>query len=238
MKRLCIALAVLAIPGLAEETPSAADVVAAYVKALGGQDKLKAVTTRVMTGTMFNSDDGTTSKVTIRAKAPNLYSMVVALSEQETVQTVFAGNAGWNQDPDSGVRTMSNAELAAARIEYDFYGPLHLAERYPEMSAPKKSKLGSADAWVIEAHPTAGEPERLWFDAATGLLVSREFQRMTLEDGIVNYQEYFEEYKPVEGIQVAFKFRRTTPDVELSYHFDSVQLNVPIDESVFAKPAK
>ena len=97
---------------------------------------------------------------------------------------------------------------------------------------------GNTEAWLIEAQPKGGDPERLWFDTSTGLLISREFQRMTLEDGIVNFQEYFEEYKPVEGIQVPFKFRRTTPDIELAYHYETVQLNVPIPDSAFAKPAK
>ena len=237
MRCTVVALAALGVSALAQEAPSAPDVVAAYVKALGGQQKLQGVTSKVMTGTLLNSDDGTTSKFTARAKAPNLYALVISLSDEGTMQTVFAGDAGWNQDPDSGVRPMNKADLAAARSDYDFYRPLHLAELYPQMAPPKKAKLGNADAWVIEAQPLAGEPEKLWFDAATGLLISREYQRMTLEDGIIAFQEYFEDYKPVEGIQVPFKVRRATPDYELTYTYEKVQLNAPVEDAAFAKPA-
>jgi hypothetical protein len=114
---------------------------------------------------------------------------------------------------------------------------LRLAELYPKMGPPQKAKLGNIDAWVIEAQPASGEPEKLWFDAGTGLLVSREFQRMTLEDGIVAYRDYFEDYKPVEGVQVPFKTRRGTPDYELTFKYDSIKLNTPVDDAAFAKPA-
>ncbi len=208
------------------------------MKALGGEEKLKSVTSRVITGTVLNSDDGSTSKFTVSAKAPSFYSMVVPISDDASLKTIFTGDAGWTVDPDSGVRAMNKADVEAGRSTYDFYRPLKLRELYPDMGAPQKAKLGNVEAWVIEAKPAKGEPEKLWFDAATGLLVSREYQQMTLEDGIVAYQEYFEDYKPVEGIQVPFKMRRATPDYELTYRYDTVKFNVPLEDSVFAKPAK
>jgi hypothetical protein len=236
MKRVWLGLAICSALGCAQEVPTASDLATAYVKALGGAGKLQGVNTKVMTGTLTNTDDGSTSRMTVKAKAPNRYAIVVALSEDESLQTVFAGDAGWTVDPDSGVRAMNKADVALATSDYDFYRPLHLTDLYPEMSTPRKATLGSATAWVIEAKPVVGEPEKLWFDAATGLLIAREYQRMTLEDGIVAYQERFEDYKPVDGIQVPFKVRRATPDYELIYSFESVQFNAPVEDSAFAKP--
>jgi len=236
MKRVWLGLAFYSVLGCAQEVPTATDLASAYVKALGGADKLKGVTSKVMTGTLTNTDEGSTSKMTVRAKAPNRYSIFVALSDEEALQTVFAGDAGWTVDPDSGVRPMNKADIAAASTDYDFYRPLHLADIYPEMGSPRKATLGTATAWVVEAKPVVGEPEKLWFDAASGLLIAREYQRMTLEDGIVAYQERFEDYKAVEGVQVPFTVRRATPDYELIYRFESVQFNAPVEDSAFAKP--
>jgi hypothetical protein len=229
----------LASSSRAQETLPADQLISSYVNALGGAAKLRAITTRVMQGTMENSDDGSTSQAEIRAKAPNRYALVVNLPDNGgALRTIFAGDAGWNQDSDGAVRAMSRSDIEAARRDYDFYRDLRLSELYPKMAVPRKARLGSADAWVVEAQPAGGEPEKLWFDATTNLLISREYQRTSLEDGIILYQEYYEDYRDVDGVKVPWKIRRATPDYELAFRFTSVRLNAAVDDATFAKPSK
>lgn len=238
MYRLLITAVAVASLAFTQQPPSAAELFTTYVKASGGAEKLLATTTRVVTGTMENSDDGTTSKIEIVAKAPNLYSIVTTSPENEVARVVFTGKDGWFSDPDSGVRPMSAAELAVFAGEYDFQRTARLGELYPEKATPRSSMLRDKPVWVVDVKTPSGEPEKLYFDAATGLLVSREFQRMSLEDGIINYQEFYEDYRDVDGIKMPHRVRRATPDYELTFRFSSIRYNAPVDDAAFAKPAK
>lgn len=238
MRRLLVAAIAVSSLALAQQPPAAADLFARYAKALGSLESQRAVTTRLINGTVENSDDGSTSKIEIAARAPNLYSVTVTSPDNDVTRRVYAGNAGWFSDPDSGVRAMSSAELAQFAAEYDFYRPLHLAELYPVAAAPRQAALAARPVWIVDVKTASGAPEKLSFDAATGLLVCREYERLSLEDGITNFQEFYDDYRAVEGVQTPFQVRRATPDYQLTYRFTSVRLNAPIHDSLFAQPAK
>lgn len=238
MHRLLITAVAVSSLAFAQQSPSAAELFTAYVKASGGAEKLLATTTRVVTGTMENSDDGTTSKIEIAAKAPTFYSMISTSPENEVTRVVFTGKEGWFSDPDAGVRPMSAAELVVFAAEYDFQRTARLGELYPTKANPRSSMLRDKPVWLVDVKTPSGEPEKLYFDAATGLLVSREFQRMNLEDGIISYQEFYEDYRDVDGIAMPHLVRRATPDYELTFRFSSIRHNAPIDDSTFAKPSK
>ena len=65
------------------QTPSVETVLDKYVQAVGGRAAVEKLTSRVMKGTMDNSDDGTTSPIEVYAKAPALYASIrTAWSQQ------------------------------------------------------------------------------------------------------------------------------------------------------------
>lgn len=238
MNRLLITAVAVASFAQAQQPPSASELFANYVKALGGAEKLLAISTRTMTGTMETSDDGSVSKVEVLAKAPNLYSMTTTSGENEVSAVVFAGKQGWFSDPDSA-RAMSGTELSIFAAEYDFHRAAHLGDLYPVTATPRSSVLREKAAWMVEAKTPSGEVEKLYFDTATGLLVGRDFQRNTAEDGIVNYQEWYGDYRDVDGMLLPFLVRRVNSDeYEQIFKFTAMRHNVPVGDSVFTKPGK
>ena len=56
----------------------------------------------------------------------------------------------------------------------------------------------------ISSRPTTanGATEKLYFDAESGLLVRRDFERVTVDDGIVLYEVDYEDYKDVDGLKL------------------------------------
>jgi hypothetical protein len=94
------------------------------------------------------------------------------------------------------------------------------------------------DAYIVEASTADGATEKLYFDVESGLLVRRDFERVTIDDGIVLFEMDYDDYKDVDGLKLPSTIRRKTPDYALTYRFSEIQLNVPIDDAKFNKPEK
>jgi hypothetical protein len=106
------------------------------------------------------------------------------------------------------------------------------------MALSGKIKVDDRDAYIVEATSPDGATEKLYFDAETGLLVRRDFERVTIDDGIVLYEVDYDDYKDVEGLKLPATVRRKTPDYTLTYRFTEIKQNVPVEDAKFNKPEK
>ena len=234
---MCPIAALLGAPQ-AGNAPTVDQILDRYVQAVGGKDALQKVTSRDMKGTLENSDDGTTSPAEIFTKAPNKYLAVIHLGDAGEALEGWNGEKGWGKDPDSGLHDTAKAEQIAAKRDYDFYRELRLKELFPKMALSGKTKVDDRDAYIVEATSPEGATEKLYFDAETGLLVRRDFERVTIDDGIVLYEVDYDDYKDVEGLKLPATVRRKTPDYTLTYRFTEIKQNVPVEDAKFNKPDK
>ena len=233
---LCPAWGALAAPqGTA---PSVDQILDRYVQAAGGKEAIEKVTSRTMKGTLENSDDGTTSPAEVFAKAPDKYLSEVNLGEGGLMQECWSGDTGWGKDPDSGLHDMSKSDAAFAKRDYGFYRETRLKELFPTMAYSGKVKVDDRDAYIVEAKAADGAIEKLYFDVESGLLVRRDFERVTIDDGIVLWEVDYDDYKDVDGLKLPSTIRRKNPDYALTYRFTEIKDNVPIDDAKFSKPEK
>lgn len=215
--------------------PSVDEILDRYAQALGGKAAVEKVTSRVMKGTVDNPDEGTSDPFEIYSKAPDRYVMI---SDSGNSQEAVDGETGWVKSSDSGMHSMSRSDLAVAKREYGFYRETRLKDLYPKMTVSGEAKVGNRDAYVIEATPSAGPAEKLYFDKQTGLLLKRDFERVSFDEGITAFEVFYEDYRDADGVKIPFLVRRTTPDYTLIYKISDVKSNVPIDDAKFRKPAK
>jgi zinc protease len=217
---------------------SAEQVIEKYMQAIGGRAAFEKVTTRVMKGTVEIPDDQTTGTAEIYAKAPDRYRSTFDFPGYGTVERVLDGEKGWDKNPESGVSVMSRTDLTVNRRDHDFYRETHWKDLYPKMAAPAAEKLDGRAVYMIEAAPAEGSAEKLYFDAESGLLVKQDYERVTLEDGIVQYEAFYRDYREVDGIKFPFTIEQRAPDNTMIFKFTEIRNNVPIADGKFAKPEK
>jgi len=234
---MCPAVALFAAPQ-AGNAPSVDQILDRYVQAVGGKEAIQKVTSRDMKGTLDNSDDGTTSPAEVFTKAPNKYLEVVKLGDAGEALQGWNGETGWGKDPDSGLHDTEKAEQIAAKRDYDFYREIRLKDLFPKMALSGKTKVDDRDAYIIEATSPDGATEKWYFDAESGLLVRRDFERVTIDDGIVLYEMDYDDYKDVDGLKLPHTVYRKTPDYTLTYRFTEIKQNVPVEDTKFNKPEK
>jgi zinc protease len=208
-----------------------------YVKAIGGRAALLKINSRFSKGTFeLSSLAGLKGTLEVYEKAPNKQIATLTLPGIGTQADGFNGTLAWALEADSGVvHDKSGLELASAKRDAEFYEEIKLKELYKRMTLKGVEKVDMRSAYVIEAVPQVGSPERLYFDTQTGLLIRKDSEEEG-EEGKRSVEEYYDDYREVDGIKLPFTIRQISPGMNLIIKLNEVKQNISIDDSKFNKP--
>jgi len=220
--------------GQAPQTPAPPldDVVGKYVTAMGGQAAIDKLQSRVMSGTMTNRT-GQNIAITIEEKG-NKYRETQQF-QPTPVTRGYDGSVGWLQ---SGTILMDvNGFLLQQTLRTaDLKLPVDLKTRYSNLTAGRPTRLdGKTDVNLLTGSPAPGVTERLYFDAASGLLIRRTISTRT-PLGSLNEQVDYADYRDVAGVKMPFEIKRTNWNALDTLKIVDVKPNAQIDDSRFTKP--
>jgi hypothetical protein len=220
-------------PGTA---PTVDQIVSHYQAAVGGRAAWQKLKSRSSMGTVEVPSMNLSGTVVIHEKAPDKMLTIIIIAGSAFRQG-FDGTIGWAQDPQDGLREQTGAELAEARRQSDFYGPFDLHQHYPKLVSLGVEKVDDRDAYVLEATPPeGGEPDKLYFDAISGLPVQLISQHHTPE-GVSEFREQFSDYRVVDGVKLPFTISQEGSGSSFTVRIDEVRHNIEFEDSEFAKPA-
>ena len=220
----------------AAKLPTVDQVLDKYVQAIGGKAAVEKQTTRVAKGSFEIAAFGASGTAETYAKAPNKSATVIDIAGFGVVQQIFDGKTGWSQDPQSGLREKAGAELASAKLDSEFYKPVRLKQLYPKIVVKGTDKVGDKEVYVLEATPVESSVETWYFDTQSGLILREDTERESPE-GKQAIQIFYEDYKEVDGVKMAFSIRQITPAFTLNIKMVEIKHNVPVDDAKFNKPA-
>jgi hypothetical protein len=232
-------------PNATAPTPTVGQILDKYVQAIGGKAAFEKLKTRVMKGTWENLTTSRVSPIEIYAKAPNKRVEIVLAGDYDSSRG-FNGAVGWSLNmTETGFRELSGHGLAAEKREAEFYREIKLRELYPKSTLAGKEKVGDSEAYVVEATPAEGDPEKLYFDVQTGLLIRRDGTVEAPKDGRIPVESlikipvesYFEDYREIDDVKLPFTVRHSLPGVRTIIKFKEIKHNTPIEDAKFNKPA-
>jgi photosynthetic reaction center cytochrome c subunit len=227
-----------ATPAAPAEPPRPAEtldqVLDKYIQALGGRGPVEKATTRVMTGsvTMRNLQ---TSPVTIQEKATGEYRIDIASQPNPTMRA-FDGTTAWTiGGPQNQVRDLNGVQRQQGLRLADFGLPLHLKERYTNLSVSRYGKTDDKDTIIVTGTTYPDVVEQLHFDKASGLLLRRNVATSTALGPLPEQVDY-SDYRDVAGIKVPFTVRYSTWNSLMVEKIVDVKINAQIAADRFAKP--
>lgn len=206
-----------------------------FVESTGGKAAIEKITSRQVKGTFDIPSMGSSGTLEIYAKAPDKSYTVIDVPGFGTIQQGYDGTVAWEDNPMTGLRDLTGIELAARKRDVDFYRELHLKQMYPQMVVKGKEKVGEREAYVIEATPAEGKPEKMFFDTETGLLLRFDAERESPQ-GAAMIETYLEDYRDVDGVKTPFTMRQVNPMFSMTINFTDLKNNIEIDDSKFSKP--
>jgi len=230
----------------AKGLPSVDQILAKYVAALGGEQALRKISSRVITGTQYipTGPGGTVpvpAMIERSQKAPNLIVNVFR-TPTYTISDGFDGTRAWAQAVNGRVNEPGATDQMRAKRDADFYMPLDLKQTYTQMQVRNIENVNGRDAYVVIARPQGDRAERLYFDVQTGLLV-RKWTALATPVGEAPFQVDYQDYRDT-GSGVKFPYvmvmnpanARTEPATTATIRVTKVQDNAPLDSSKFVKP--
>ncbi len=224
--------------------PKAEEILAKYAAALGGEQALRKITSRTITSTTELSPNvrGTGPMVYVQQtqyfKAPNLYAANFQRFNGAQTAKGFDGTDAWAQSANGGVTQLAGSDLERAKRDADFYEALNLKQEYTKLTLKGVKNVGDRSAYLVIGVPPGDNPEGLYFDTQTGLLLRKDTYNTT---ALGNYtiQTDYEDYRDVGGVKIPFLIRTlsVSPADTMVIHVEKVENNPAIDASKFAKPA-
>jgi hypothetical protein len=236
--------AAAAVPAAAEAKPGAAppptveQVLDNYVKALGGQEALDRVKTRIVKTTQLSGEDpnGTTELLQkVPGKVLRAYQ-----SPGYSAWVGFNGQQAWAQDSEKGYWGMLNNPIRNSIMrDSELYPGSRLRSQYTNVSLVGKEKIRERDTYVVAGTSPEGTREKFFFDVRTGLLLRRHIAERTVF-GWFQFQADFEGYQAVDGLKMPLVVRWSSPGgawgTQVSTVVVNVRQNVPIEDEKFDHP--
>jgi len=215
--------------------PSLDQIFEKYVAAIGGTAAWEKVKSRSTKGSRIGAD-GVLVPEEVYQKSPN--KLVTITSYPQIVFTNgFNGTSAWGHSSTEGVQQLPDEVLNQLKNEAVFSKEIDLRKMYEEFRVTGQEKIGDRDAWVVVATRSSGPAEKLYFDAASGLLVRRYFESKTIL-GRLPLQTDYEDFRDVDGIKLPFMIRWSFPGRSWGRKVTEIKHNVPIDDAKFELPKK
>jgi tetratricopeptide (TPR) repeat protein len=214
--------------------PTADEVIAKYIEALGGQDRIRQVTSRVTRGRARVPGEFTDAPFELSEKSPNKSVMFVKPERLNRLGQGFDGTIGWVQAAPGGLHRVQGVELSELQRDCDFYAPLRLKANYPEVKLLGRVKIGYREAYLVEAKPSGGDAEKFYFETESGMLIRWDGVRSNWRERAL-IETYYDDWREVQGIKVPFRVTRSSPHFTIAFTVDEVKHDVAIDDMVFTQ---
>lgn len=222
--------------------PSADSIFDKYIAALGGQaklDSLKSFTARGTQGGYVQVKGGGVFE--IFAKFPDKRMVRVTYPDapdRGNQSRSFDGTRGWLTTPRAllGEYEATGTERDGLHLDAELAFPGQIKTIFTNVRVGYPDNVDGKDVYVVQGRGPNRVLTTLYFDKSTGLLI-REIRFGFTPIGRVPSQVDYSDYRAVDGIKFPFEYKFQWLDGRDTYKLTEVQVNVPIDDSKFGKPA-
>jgi len=223
----------------AADPKTADEVVARYIKAIGGRKALDAVKTQRRTG-KNSMAGGMEMPFVMEFKKPNKFRAEFTMQGMTAIQA-FDGTTGWMVIPFQGSdepQKMPPEQAEEMKDQADMNGPLvDYARKGYKLELEGKDQVDGTDAYKLKLTKKDGTVEYYFLDAEYFLPIKikgkREVQGTTVE-----YEATPGDYKKVGDLLLAHSFKQQAIGMPMTatMTFDKIELNVDIPDTQFEMP--
>jgi hypothetical protein len=216
------------------------EVVARHLESRGGAEKIRALNTIRMSGTIAFGP-GDPAPFALEMKRPNLMRTEFSFQGAVGVQA-FDGQKAWAVLPMAGKTEPEYlpAEVAREAAEQaDIEGPLvGAAAKGHKVELVGREKVECRDCFKIMVTFKSGGVRYSYLDATSFVELKAEGRRTAGGDEVL-LETYYRDYRAVSGLQIPHRIEAgpaKRPEKQ-TILIQKVEVNIPLDDSRFALPA-
>ena len=220
---------------------TAEELVSKNIQAKGGIDKIKAVNTVAMNGKIYVQ--GITAEISQEQKRPNMLRQNFTVQGMTQVRA-YDGTTAWQIQPFNGRKDpelMGEDEARGLIEQADIDGPLvDYASKGNKVEYLGHDTVDGDDAYKLKVTLKNGDIIYYYLDPDTYLEVKTEKQEF-IRGNVRETEQELGSYKQVAGVYYPYSLEGGTkgnPGDHVRITMDKIEVNVPIDDSLFKMPVK
>jgi outer membrane lipoprotein-sorting protein len=238
-RKILAGLALAALVAVPASAQTLDEVLAKNLKAKGGLDKIRAVQSIRMTGTV-TIGPGMEAPFVLEQKRPNMFRMEFTLQGMTGVQA-YDGKVGWQLMPFSGRKDpepLPEDAMKQVEEQADFDGPLvDYKAKGNTVELMGKEKVEGSDAYKLKLTLKNGDVRYIFLDADQYLEVRTE-GKTKVRGTDVEGESTIGDYKEVGGLMFPHALESGQKDSQqkMKMTIDKIELNVSVDDGQFKMP--
>lgn len=231
-----VGLMFFALPASAQ---TADEIVAKYIKTIGGMEKIQAIKTIRTTG-KFSGGGGFEAVLVNENKRPNKTREEFSLQGMTAI-SAFDGKDGWKIEPFGGkkdVESVSEDEMKAMIDGADFDDSLiNHKERHIKIEYLGMDTVDGTDTFKLKATLPSGTVKTYFMDTDYYVPIKIETKRM-IRGAERESETILGDYKEVGGVYFPHSFESGTKGSpnKAKVTIEKIEIGMPIDDSRFVRP--
>jgi hypothetical protein len=219
---------------------TADELVAKNIQAHGGMDKIKAVKSLRMTGTLDTG--GSKAAIGWESKRPDMLRQTFSVQGMTQIRA-YDGSTGWQISPFGGKKDpelLSQDDMRDLVEAADFDGPLvDAAAKGNKIEYLGHDQVDGDDALKLKVTLKNGDIFYYYLDPDTWLEIQVEKQ-VFIRGSVRERVTLLGSYKPVNGVMYPFSIERGSkndPDGRAKITMTKIEANVPLEDKSFKVPS-
>jgi len=241
MHKLMLATVLLIACGIAAQAQSADEIIAHYIKAVGGMDNITAVKSLRRSGKYIGG--GGFEAVIMQENKRDSAVREEFLLQGMTGVNAYDGKSGWKIEPWGGKKdpeALGEEEMKSILEDADFDGPLvDYKRKGNKIEFAGMDKFEGTDTYKLKITKPNGDVYIYYLDTDYYMPIKVDLKRMVRGEER-EYEAALGDYKLVNGWYLPFSIESNPkghPQDKSKYVYDKIEANVAIDDSRFVMPA-
>lgn len=223
--------AVKATEATAVPTAAPAEIIKNYIKAIGGEEAIKKITSLQQSGEM--EMQGQKLTVTIKNMAPNLSSVEISMGGQTVMKQVYNGKTGYAMQMGQKAE-LTGDDLAEKKDDKGYGSQIYYATDGTKIEAAGTAKVGTADAFKLNIISPSGKKKTEYYDTKSGLLLKDE-STTTKGGAEISQSTEYSNYKKVGDVLFPFTLTQSAATPQGSQEFSVVIKDIKINPPLKAE---
>lgn len=239
MRRVLLMLAGLALIAMPVSAQTAEEIVAKYIKTVGGPEKIQAVKTLRRSG-KYIGGGGFEASILEENKRANMVRQEFSL-QGLTAVNAYDGKAGWKIEPWQGKKDpepLGEEEMKQILEDSDFDGPLvNYQQKGNKLEFVGMEPVEGTDAFKLKLTLRNGDVRYYYMDTDYYVPIKIDTKRI-IRGAEREYETSLGDYKEVDGWYLPYSIESNVKGSanRQKVTYDKIEANVPIDDSRFHMP--
>jgi len=239
MRRVLLVIAGLMLTCIPASAQTAEEIVAKYVKTIGGPEKIQTVKTLRRSGTL-SLGGGFEAAIVEENKRANMVRQEFSL-QGLTAVNAYDGKTGWKIAPFEGKKEpepLGEEEMKQILEDSDFDGPLvNYQQKGNKVEFAGMEPVEGTDTFKLKLTLANGDVRYYYMDTDYYVPIKIETKRM-VRGAEREYETSLGDYKEVNGWYLPHSMETNVKGSQnrQKVTYDKIEANVPIDDSRFRLP--